>query len=255
MNLPAVRALRLVSERTQSELLDTVQLAWSRWASSFLPQATTWTPTFEVQPMAETALPPPDGEWQAHGEHALAGWSQWTARGRQQLAARLVQRAPTAPALPDNDWALAAADHAWSELNKQLLGPTLPPTEVAMASPDTRPWSGVVFISEPILEARWAWRLPPLSAAESPDVTIRRSAIDCVNHRTLRLQAELGEVDITLADLLALQVGDVVCFPSGQVQGVPFKLGDKAHAAGHGQLGLIDGRLALRLSAQSPILS
>lgn len=253
MSQTAARDLRLVSDRNRSDLLDTVRKGWSNWAANCLPSATTWTPMFEVQAVAETALPLPagaSGDWQAHGEQALTGWSQWSEQGRQQLAARLVRRAPSAPALPEGDWALAAADRAWTALSEQLLGPAMAAPNVSDASPDTRAWSGVVFISEPVLDARWVWRLPVRPTAES-GAAIGRSVLDCVNHRSLRLQAELGEVDITLADLLALQVGDVVRFPAKAGQGVPFKLGDAERVAGHGQLGLIDGHLALRLSSPS----
>lgn len=258
MSQPAVRDLRLVSDRTRSDLLDTVRMAWSRWAANCLPGAATWAPTFDVQHVAETPLPLSSGNWQAHGEHAVAGWSQWSERGRQHLAARLVQRAPSAPCLPDSDWALTAADRAWAALNEQLLGPPLHSPDGLDASPDTRPWSGLVFVSEPVLETRWALRLPALSslsAAAQPGAAIGRSVIDCVSHRSLRLQVELGEVDITLADLLALQIGDVVRFPAGHGQGVPFRLGGTSRIAGHGQLGLIDGHLALRFSSPSYIRS
>lgn len=261
MSQPAVRDLRLVSERTRSELLETVRLAWSSWAATCLPSAATWTPTFEVQTVDEIALQPPAGpagDWLAHGEPTLTGWSQWSERGRQQLAARLVQRAPSAPALPEGDWALAAADRAWTLLNEQLLGPTAHVADEANAHPDTRPWSGVVFVSEPVLDARWAWRLPAV-APRSELVPIGRSVIDCVSHRSLRLHAHLGEVDITLADLLALQVGDVVRFPAGTGQGVPFTLGqgdpNAGRVAGRAQLGQISGHLALRLSSASSSLS
>lgn len=251
MSQPAVRDLKLVSERNRSDLLDSVRLAWSNWAANCLPSATIWTPTFDVHPVAEALLSSPGGgagDWQARGGQALAGWSQWSERGRQQLAARLVQRGPSAPALPEGDWALAAADRAWSALNEQLLGPAMHAPDESDALPDTRPWSGVVFITEPVLDARWAWRVPA-PASTVPLEPIRRSVIDCVRHRSLRLRADLGEVDITLADLLALQVGDVVRFPSTDRQGVPFQVGDSNRIAGHGQLGMIDGHLALRLSS------
>lgn len=257
MSQPDVRDLRLVSARVRSELLDTARLAWSDWAAECLPSATTWTPTFEVQHVAETALPLPAGDWQAHGGHAsqgalsLTGWSQWTERGRQQLAARLVQRHASAAPLPEGDWALAAADQAWQALNERMLGPVMPMSDAATASPDTRPWSGVVFVSEPILDARWAWRMPARPSSAQPGAPVSRSVLDCVAHRSLRLRAELGEVDIPLSDLLALQVGDVVRFPAGTGQGVPFTLGEAAHVAGRGQLGLIDGHLAMRLSSPS----
>lgn len=258
MSQPDVRDLRLVSDRAQADLLDTVRLAWSNWAAECLPASTAWSPVFETQAVAEAGLTQPDGtagEWQAHGAPGLTGWSQWSERGRQQLAARLVLRHASAAPLPEGDWALAAADQAWQTLNERLLGPALQAPAETDASPDARAWSGVVFVSEPTLEARWAWRLPVRSPAAQPAAPIARSALDCVAHRSLRLQAELGEVDITLADLLALQVGDVVRFPANADQGVPFKLGEAARVAGRGQLGLIDGHLALRLSPSSSVRS
>lgn len=254
MSQPAVRDLRLVSDRALADLLDTVRLAWSSWAAECLPASTNWSPTFETQVVAEAGLAQPGGtagEWWCHGAPGLTGWSQWTDRGRQQLAARLVQRHASAVALPEGDWALAAADRAWQALNERLLGPAMPVRDASDACPDSRPWSGVVFVSEPTLEARWAWRLPARSSAAQPAAPITRSALDCVAHRSLRLQAHLGEVDITLADLLALQVGDVVRFPATDREGVPFQLGEAERFAGRGQLGLIDGRLALRLSPPS----
>ncbi len=263
MSQPAVRDLRLVSERTRSDLLDTAHQAWSTWAAECLPAATSWSPTFEVQGVDEAGLVLASGDWQAHGAQSLAGWSQWSERGRQQLAARLVQRHASAAPLPEGDWALAAADRAWSLLTEQLLGPVLPAPDASEASPDTRPWSGVVFISEPVLEARWAWRLPARVPSAQPAAATGRSILDCVGHRSLRLQAELGEVDITLADLLALQAGDVVRFPASTGQGVPFTLGQgdqnagpaTGRVAGRAQLGQIDGHLALRLSPSSSVRS
>lgn len=251
MSQPDVRDLRLVSERTRSALLETVRLAWSDWAADCLPAASTWAPTFEVRSVAEAGLAMPAGDWRAHGTQGLTGWSQWTEHGRQQLAARLVQRAASAAPLPEGDWALHAADQAWAALNERLLGPVLTGADEATAGPDTRPWSGVVFIEEPVLEARWAWRLPARPASSQPSAATERPVITCVAQRTLRLQAELGEVDINLADLLALQIGDVVRFPAGASQGVPFTLGEAARVAGRGQLGLVDGHLALRLTSSS----
>lgn len=258
MSTPAVRDLRWVSDRDQADLLSTFGRAWANWVADCLPPQHTWAPAFELQQVAEAALPLPDGPWQAHGEQGAsgpAGWSQWSERGRQQLAARLVQRAASAAALPEHDWALAAADLAWAKLNEQLLGPLMPCTDEALAKPDARAWSGIVFISEPLLGAHWAWRLPPHEPTASSVGDIQRSVLDCVAQRSLRLQAELGEVDITLADLLALQVGDVVRFPAAHGQGVPFRLGETTRIAGHGQLGLIEGRLALRLSSPSSVRS
>lgn len=258
MSQPSVRDLRLVSERTQSDLLDTVRMAWSKWAADCLPASIDWRPAFEMQCVAEAGLTLPPGsagDWQAHGAQGLVGWSQWSERSRQQLAARLVQRSTSAAPLPEGDWALAAADQAWRALNERLLGPAIQEPGDASASPDTRPWSGVVFVSEPVLEARWAWLMPARASTVQPGAPIAHSVLDCVAHRSLRLQAELGEVDITLADLLALQVGDVVRFPASTAQGVPFHLGEAARVAGRGQLGLVDGHLALRLSSPSSVRS
>lgn len=257
MSQPDVRDLRLVSEHARSELLDTVRQAWSSWVAECLPASTAWSPEFETHSVAEAGLTLPElaaGDWQTHGAPSLTGWSQWTERGRQQLAARLVQRHASAAPLPEGDWALAAADRAWHALNERLLGTAMHMPDATMALPDTRPWSGVVFVSEPTLEARWAWLAPP-RAATSQAGAISGSVLDCVAHRSLSLRAELGEVDITLADLLALQVGDVVRFPAGTAQGVPFTLGEAAQVAGRGQLGLVDDHLALRLSPSSSVRS
>ena len=248
MNQPVVRDLRLVSEHTRSGLLETVRQAWSEWAADCLPASSSWVPTFEMRIVADTGLTMSPGDWQVHGTQDVIGWSQWTEQGRQQLAARMVQRATSAAPLPEGDWALHAADEAWCALNARLLGPVTVAADEVAASPDVRAWSGVAFIEEPVLEARWAWRLPIHAPTSKPGATVGRSVMECLLQRTLHLQAELDEVDITLADLLALQVGDVVRFPAGANQGVPFTLGEASRVVGRGQLGLIDGRLALRLS-------
>lgn len=248
MSRPVVRDLRLVSASSRARLLDTVRQAWSDWSAGCLPTTSSWVPTFEMRVVAETGLTMPLGDWQVHGTQEVIGWSQWTEQGRQQLAARMVQRATSAAPLSESDWALHAADEAWRALNARLLGPVMATTCENSTRPDGRAWSGVVFIEEPVLGARWAWRLSAHAQAPKPDASVGRSVITCLLQRTLHLQAELDEVDITLADLLTLQVGDVVRFPAAANQGVPFTFGETSRAAGRGQLGLIDGHLALRLS-------
>lgn len=240
-----VRDIKLVSDRERSELLETVRRALMGWSADHLPAAVTWAPSCDDA----SSMTAESGGWFAHGVKEVTAWSRWSARGRQQLAARMVQRSLSLPALPDSDWALQVADQAWNALNDQMLGPVCHACDHSDAEPDAGPWSGVVFISEPNLGAQWAWRLPTQAKPLPNQAT--KSVLNCLAHRSVRLQADLGEVDINLAELLALQVGDVVRFPVQSSQGVPFKLGDASRMAGRGQLGQIDGRLALRLSSST----
>lgn len=259
MSTAVVRDLRLVSDRALADVINSSRLAWASWVTECFSAEHSWEPSFDVQHAAETTLALPEGAWQAHGEHgepSPVGWSLWSERGRQQLAARLVQRASPTAALLENDWALAAADLAWARLTEKLLGPLISQPNHALAKPDGRAWSATVLISEPSLDAHWALCLPPTLEPVAPSIAETQcSVLDCVGQRSLRIHVDLGEVDITLADLLALQVGDVVRFPAVHGQGVPFRLGETNRIAGLGQLGLIDGHLALRLSSSSSVRS
>lgn len=261
-----VRELRPLSQRDQAEALDRVKGCWAAWAAECLPASETWLPHFEVHAVSGpgSAVAPLAEAWESHGPvggTAVQGWSSWSERGRQHLAARLLQRPPAITLLPAHDWALQVADLAWAKLTELLLGPRMPATQAQALEPvpDTRPWSGVVFVSEPSLEARWAWRVPASAPSATPSPATSpatpHTILDSVRQRRLALQAELGEVDISLADLMALQAGDVVRFPSGPSQGVGFKLGQASGVAGRAQLGLVNGQLALRLTPSSSVRS
>ena len=255
-----VRDLRLVSDQRQSDELVKARRCWDDWLAECIPEslyeADGWQPAFELRVVADTTVPLPTGRWEGHGEaddKPTGGWSQWSERGRQHLAARMVGRPGATAPIPDNDWALRAADEAWRRLNERLLGPLLPHPDAAVTTPDNRPWSGVLIVSEPSLGAIWAWRLPPASA--KPVAPLQQTILACLHARDLSLQAELGEVDISLAELLSLQVGDVVRFPSGHKEGVPFMLNAQARVAGLAQLGQMDGHLAVRFSQSSAVRS
>lgn len=258
MKSPVVRDLRWVSDRQRSEALERAREGWDSWLVECLPQGQgdRWQPAFELNVAADSAVPLPAGPWQAHGTSGVGrptGWSQWSERGRQHLASRLLGRATSAAALPENDWALLAADEAWQRLTASLLGSKLATADADCDAPDNQPWSGVLFITEPSLGACWAWQ--PAPAVAPNGAPLQQPLLACLRQRTVKLQAELGDVYINLADLLALQVGDVVRFPATAKAGVPVKLNAHPRIAGFAEIGQADGRLALRMSPSSSVRS
>lgn len=258
MNSPVVRDLRWVSDRQRSETLERVREGWESWFAECLPQGQgdRWQPAFELNVAAESAVPLRAAPWQAHGTSGVGlptGWSQWSECGRQHLASRLLGRATSTAALPEHDWALRAADEAWQRLTNALLGPRLVTVAADCDAPDDQPWSGVLFITEPSLGACWAWRPAPVVARDG--APLQQPMLACLRQRTVKLQAQLGDVDINLGDLLALQVGDVVRFPATGKAGVPFKLNANPRIAGFAEIGQADGHLALRMSPSSSVRS
>lgn len=152
--------------------------------------------------------------WQTHAGDAV------------QLLARLLVSADAEQAVPAHDWSLGAAEQLITQLNACLgqVSSTPPPSMGYPSSPlatALMPFSGAVVLDMSALGLRWL--LPhatyqnclqsaaPSKANEKPAPL---SAAGLVSDQHLTLEVGLGQVDITVAELMGLQVGDVVRFPA-----------------------------------------
>lgn len=246
MNEAPVRDLLLVPEGVQLQLLETAKTALASWAVDWLSAASSWTPQLTVISMPAQSLEPSAAGWVPHGGETATAWSLLSKSARTALANRLLQREATA-SLPVEDWAWAASDRAWSSLCERLLGPARHECDGA---PDLRPLSGVTVVKEATMGLMWAWgatipapRAMPLSPTLTP-------LIACLARERVPVQAGLGDVDIPVSDLLALQVGDVVCFPTKLNGTVPIQIGSVKQKTGQlvqAHLGQQGDHMAIRL--------
>lgn len=250
MNEVPVRDLLLVPECAQLQLLETAKSALASWALDWLSDASSWTPQLTLISVSAQSLEPSVAGWVSHGVETATGWSLLSERARTALTNRLLQREATA-SLPAEDWAWSASDRAWGALCERLLGPA---RHACDSAPDLRPLSGVTVVKETTMGLMWAWcstipepRAMPLSPTLTP-------LIACLPRERLPVQAGLGDVDIPVSDLLALQVGDVVCFPAKLNGTVPIQIGSVTQMAGqlvHAHLGQQGDHMAIRfLSTQ-----
>ncbi|MES2089664.1 MAG: FliM/FliN family flagellar motor C-terminal domain-containing protein [Pseudomonadota bacterium] len=252
--------------------LDAVRLAltapWQSWA-----QAWGVTNAIDARLTARAASDLQDElvalKWQpvSPAAGAVLEWVHVPASMRAALAAQLLGRSSKA-ALPAEDFALLAADAALADLFKRLSAalPSAAAASSAAGYTDAEgaraqacsPLSGAVLLAEPIfgmqcLLARQAYQsLVPTSGLAAPSKA-PVGLISTLAKQRVPITLGLGEVDIPVSDLLGLQVGDVIQFPTRLSDELPLAVAAEVvpKPALRCQLGQRDGHLAVKLVAKT----
>lgn len=247
MTSEVIRDLHLVDAAHGQALRAQVHDTLVDWARDWWPEADAWAPHCTVHEAGEAEWAPSASIWTAHHGLKTPGWHGHGERTLALLAQRLVARESTTP-LPQADWALQAAQSALDDLHQRLLGPVQP--EVP-AGPDLQPLSGVVCVHEASLALSWCF-MP--KAMPTPTASLPMTALSTgLASQPVRLHAGLGEVEILVADLLALQAGDVIRFPARLRGGVSLSTERTpgAEPVFFAELGQRDAHVAVRLSAKA----
>jgi flagellar motor switch/type III secretory pathway protein FliN len=258
MSNATVRDLRLVPESVKASIQERLNGALMDWWQTWLPLGVHQLPEVEFSVFEDIACDwvTCDLKWQARrsaGVDGVMGWSASQTGAAQRLCAWLLGKDTHEPS--EGDVAMSAALHAIEELNEIILGGC---DSHAAVSPDLQVLSGVLHVVERRLGLCWAIvpgsfrtdRLATAAVSKAPEQL--RSVVDGVTNQHIQVSVGLGDVDIQLSDLLALQAGDVIRFPS-QLQGsvpVSVSASGKVTQAASGQLGQQDGHLVVKLLAQ-----
>ncbi len=236
MNTATVRDLIPVRDRDVQQRLQEAAAVVQAWAAQWLPAEAAWQPQLAVG--CSTAAPLTD---------VPPVWAHACDAARARLAALLVGRAPGLP-LSDDDWASQAAGSALADLHARMSAKAWGLAQEGRA-PDLRKLSGAIVVTESSLGLHWVWQSSPVTPPQSGQTA---ALTDCVKTQQVRLSAGLGEVEIAVADLLALQMGDVIRFPALLKAPVPLALGTDGEMKASplsAQLGEWHGRVAIKLSS------
>lgn len=259
MIMSEVRDLLLWSPRDLQGMQEALSEDWRDWSSNWLGTRQLDGPL--VRSMNECASDLANMTWvlcDVGGGSSAGFWRGHTRAALNRLACHMVTCGLGTEPSPD-DWALSAAHAAIHELERrwgQRL--VLPGVDHASCSlTDTlSPLKGGVIITCPSLGLQW---LLPVSAAQTLLKEKRgfnaRQTLQPIELSQLlptqRVSVELGlhHVDISVADLTGLRVGDVVRFPSLLKDplpvGVPGTAGPEAQL--QAQLGQHEGRVAIKV--------
>lgn len=258
MSAAEVRDLVLVRDADRQKQEQFVGDTLKAWATAWIPAQAGWKPKLETACSTEQALDAGTLNWSAHGVAGIAsgtarGWSSQPADAVARLAALLVERESTAP-LADTDWALKAAASALRDLHVRMLGAAA--NAEITSSPDCRLLGGTVLVRERNLDLAWAWPVPAaasISKASAAAPATLAAVTQGVASQQVKLSAGLGEVEIELAELLALQIGDVIRFPTLLKGAVPVSIAQSAQTgpALQAKLGQREGHVALKLTVKS----
>jgi hypothetical protein len=258
-----IRDLYLVRDKDLDQLESKAREALTAWARDWLPGAPKWAPVLEALATNSSALQAP----QCMGWHGFArGMAQhatmWAAQSEAtlaRLAAQLVGRQSTAP-MADADWALQAAATAVDDLHARLLGQPLP---ADTALPELQALSGAVLLHETSLGLNWIWAASAHAGHKSTGLataanisTVHLQPISSgLASQAVLLTVGLGEVEIPMADLVALQTGDVIRFPALLKGSVPvaFGPGGAEIPTAQAQLGQRDGHVAVKLVSKQTV--
>lgn len=189
----------------------------------------------------------------------LAAWVQVPSGWRSKLAAQLVGRSTKSP-MPDEDFALTAADRALGDLLQRWRQALPEPAGSPGPATPEQAWSaysGAVLLTEPrsglrCLLGRAAY-LALLPKATVPATPSPAGLLPTLAQHRLPVTLGLGEVEIPMSDLLGLQTGDVIQFPTRLIDDLPLTLSaDVAPVpALRCQLGQLEGHLAIKVVARA----
>lgn len=255
MSAVLTRDLFLVRDQERQALKERTREALLAWAKEWLPNAGAWSPALEVSCSTESQAESPSGTWLAFGKaggQKAEAWSQVSEAAQARLASLLVARESTAP-LAETDWAVQAASAALVDLHGRLLGAVV---TADADQPDLKPLSGAIVVREKTLGATWVWSRGAYASAKAATSALAAKGApgvaaltDGLGQQRVVVSAGLGEVEIPVADLLALQIGDVIRFPATLKGQVPLSIGssDERQHAAQVQLGQLDGHVAVKL--------
>lgn len=233
-----VRDLILVRVKDREQCLQAAKDVLKQWAEDWLPANAGWQPDVQVSCCTESGMDDVPADL-AHG----------LPLAKTRLAALLVGRERGQP-LSEADWALQSAAAALSDLNSRMQSQAKC-LQVDGSKPDLRKLSGGIVAKEQSLGLVWAWQSPAAVAAKPGAID---GVTSSVQKQRVKLAAGLGEVEIAVSDLLALQVGDVIRFPALLKSLVPLSIGAAdqfTSAPVSAQLGARHGHVAIKLN-QTP---
>ncbi|TAK75805.1 MAG: hypothetical protein EPO12_17990 [Aquabacterium sp.] len=248
----ASRDIVLVREAQRAALADALQEVVRGWSAD-------WGAT-----PAQPAVRDPEGaqreaaHWRpADDGSAAAVWTAVTDDAAALLGAELLQRPACDGRLPQQDWALAAARGALQDLQQRIAACFAPAAPRPYAdssltlSDSLAPHGGALVAGLPAWGVEWlfapeayaALAPAPQGAAGLPPLSELGSVLAA---RKVPVHMGLGEVEVALQDLMALQFGDVVRFPQRLADPLPVTVGvPTQETALLCHLGQRQGRLAL----------
>lgn len=257
MSAVPVRDLFIVRDAARQAHESRVADALSDWAKAWIPGDAGWSPRVVAACATEGALPSDGIEgWAAHGKPGATVAHAWSGarEGAARRLAALMTGCDSAAPLTDDDWAAQAAAAALRDLHARLMGPAMT-SNAGAASPDLRLLAGTVIVREDILGLAWAFAPDALmvDAARSAGSSATATPVtQGIASQQVRVSVGLGEVQIDVADLLGLQVGDVIRFPSTLKGPVAVDLGEPGQAkpAMDARLGQLNGHVAVQLQSK-----
>ena len=236
MSTEQVRDLILVPEALRSQREQAALAVLRDWAAEWIPSDANWQASLQTVCSTELAIDA--------GAHEFA---QASSAAQARLAAMMIGR-ERGQALPESDWAWQSAATALDALQARMAA-LAPGFCAAGSQPDLRKLSGIVVVKELGLGLSWAWSTKEPEPSKPGHV----SAVSaCLAQQPVSLAVGLGEVEIAVSDLLALQIGDVIRFPSLLKSPVPLSIGTRGDAKLSplsAKLGEHDGHVAIQLAS------
>ncbi|MBV8464753.1 MAG: FliM/FliN family flagellar motor switch protein [Burkholderiales bacterium] len=259
----AVRNFVLLKQRDIIEAEDRARTAlytWlARWCGSHVDTA------LRCSPMPAADHFDNHGTWSAFaagGQSSETLWCHAPAGFERQLQAVLFDHDDASLQVERHrDSALAqdVAHDAASDLTTSILSALAARPAVATgaegARPDDtvfRPYSGVALVTATVGNASLSLLLPLsyLPKPNRPATTAMRAALaplpEALQNIAVRLDAQLGEIELPVAQLLSLAQGDVIRLPIRLDQELTLRAGDTTLC--HAHLGQSGGCRALELS-------
>ncbi|MDO9005731.1 MAG: FliM/FliN family flagellar motor C-terminal domain-containing protein [Aquabacterium sp.] len=262
MSQAEIRDLALVRDNELGLVQQALTSPWRDWAHAWgLDLPVDATLVASAVSGGESLADPAGLTWQAVSTTppSLAAWVHVPSGWRSKLAAQLVGRSTKSP-MPDEDFALAAADRALADLLQRWRQALPEPTaSLDAATPEQAlsTYSGALLLTEPrsgllCLLGRSAYRAL-LPKAATPVATPATGLLPTLAQHRLPVTLGLGEVEIPMSDLLGLQTGDVIQFPTRLSDDLPLTLAASVAPAPalRCQLGQLEGHLAIKVVAKA----
>lgn len=252
MSTHEVRDLILVEQAALQALAQRGRAVLQAWATEWLTRAVfDWQADVAVDCTNQEGLTNlPDTEWLSTSPQAAGARPAWatpaSAQVQAKLAAIMLGQVP-GEGERVGDWAMQTAEDALHDLHLRMLEAE---AVAGGAQPDLALYSGVTLLHERTLGLSWAWAPVRQRFNAKPEALtpLHRG----LRGQEVRLIAALGKVEVSVAELLALQPGDVLCFPVPLQGPVHWSI---EHATApvprsiRADLGRVDGRVAIRLTS------
>ncbi len=251
MSTLEVRDLILVEQAALQTLAERGNAVLLAWAADWLaPGLCDWQPDVSVDCSNVAALDLPESEWLSTSPQAAGSRTAWAMAASPVVKAKLAgillgQLSGGVATL--GDWAIQTAEDALHDLNLRMLGAEV---EAGGSQPDLTLYSGVTLLQDRKLGLSWVWA--PVRHQFNPTPEALTPLNRGLRGQKVCLIAGLGEVEVSVAELLALQPGDVLCFPDALHGPVHWSI---EHAtvpvprSARADLGQVDGHVAIRLTS------